>query len=342
MMMPYSKRAAAMPLFLVACLLFGLCVSAGPPPAKRRGRLLRVDVRRTEETPSFRWRLMAGTDSLPRLFFEEVVVRVTHKVNIYQTVIEVPASTETNLTGVDYRVVPGELIEGENFAEQQSQVVGPISGETFLVNEVPMTTDATGVAVDRDQTLLRLFDDLTTTEVSVRARHPKYGSTLLDVSRQVMKRYPQDTPPANLGQTDLLASLGLDFVPRRSSGRDGVTMTVQMPEKVRAGEFLDVVLTVSNAGGAATSSLLGRSFSRHDWLHGRLFYVGSVAPGESVTFTRRLQVPANAKGNFAFGALGFWDLNGTIPNKGLALQTTVEAVPQPEADPEPEAKAEEP
>ncbi|MDX9978495.1 MAG: hypothetical protein RBU25_00475, partial [Lentisphaeria bacterium] len=63
MMTNYPKRAAAMPLLLVACLLFGLCVSAAPPPAKRRGRLLRVDVRRTEETPSFRWRLMAGTDA---------------------------------------------------------------------------------------------------------------------------------------------------------------------------------------------------------------------------------------------------------------------------------------
>lgn len=336
MMTNYPKRAAAMPLFLVACLLLGLCVSAAPPPAKRRGRLLRVDVRRTEETPSFRWRLMAGTDSLPRLFFEEVVVRVTHKVNIYQTVIEVPASAETNPAGVEYRVVPGELIEGETFAEQQSQVVGPIAGETFLVNEVPMRTDEVGVAVDGDQTLLRLFDDLTVTEVSVRASHPKYGSMLMDISRQVMKRYPQDTPPANLGHTDLLASMGLDFLPRRSSGRDGVTMTVQMPERVRAGESLDVVLTVANGGGTATSSLMGRSFSRHDWLTGRLFYVGSVPPGESVTFTRRFQVPATAKGNLAYGALGFWDLHGAIPNKGLVLQTTIEAIPQPEPKPEPQ------
>jgi hypothetical protein len=115
-------------------------------------------------------------------------------------------------------------------------------------------------------------------------------------------------------------------------------MSVKMPEQVKAGEFLDIALTVTNGGGTPTSSLLGRTFSRHEWLQGRLFYVGTVAPGASVTFTRRIQVPADARGGVVFGALGFWDLLGTIPGKELALQSVVEAVPQPEAKAGPQAQ----
>lgn len=332
-MMHSRKRATALPLLLVAGILFGLCVSAAAPPVKRRGRLLRVEVLRTEEVPSFRVRLFPSSDSNLRLFFEEISQRIVHQANIYQTVIEVPAPQDINPSGVEYRVVPGELIQGETFAVRESEIVGPIAGETFLVNGVEMTTNETGVATDSRQVLLRPFDDLTVTELTLRARHERFGTAQFNVSRHVMKRYPADTgPPENLSQTDLLASMGIDFLPRRGSGREGVAMRVHIPETVRAGEVLEIALTVENQGDTATSSLLGRLFSRHEWLHGRLFYVGSVAPGESLTFARRIPVPAEARDGTAFAALGFWDLLGTIPDKGMVLRTAIEAVPAPPAE----------
>jgi len=335
MTMTHTPRlAVAMPWLLVASILFAVCTSAAPPPVKRRGRLVRTEVQRTEETSSFRWHLSPSPDSRPRLFFEGVSLVTVHKVNIHQVVVEVPATNEANPGGIEYRPVPGESMEGETFSVQNSEVTGPLGSETFLINDVPVTTDEAGVATDTDQVLLRLFDDLSTTEVTVRAHHPRLGSVLLPLTRDVMKRYTDGTkPPNNLKQTDVLASLGLDFIPKRTGGRTGVTMTAQTPEKVRAGESFSVTLTVANAGDTATSSLLGRTFSRHPWLHGRLFYIGSVEPGQSLTFTRRFAIPADAKGGTVFAGLGFWDILGTIPDKGIVLKMELQgAPPKPAAE----------
>ncbi len=322
-----------MPWFLVAGLLVSVCVSAAPPPEKRRGRMIRTDVERTETTSSFRWSLSPSPDSRPRLFFEEVSLITLHKVNIHQVVVELPADAEANPAGIEYRVVPGETMKGETFTVQHSQIAGPLAQETFLVNDVPMTTDEAGVAIDENQTLLRLFDDLSTTEVTVRAHHARLGSVLLPLTRNIMKRYVAgDKPPANLAQTDVLASLGLDFVPKRTGGRQGVTMSAKVPESIRAGEPFDIALTVSNQGDMATSSLLGRTFSRFPWLHGRLFYIGGVEPGQSRTFTRRFIVPADAKGGTVFGGLGFWDIMGTMTNQGIVLKMDMEGAPEKPAE----------
>lgn len=323
------KLAVAMPWLLVASLLLSVCVSAAPPPEKRRGRLIRTDVQRTETTSSFRWRLSPSPDSRPRLFFEEVTLLTLHKVNIHQVVVEIPAATEANPAGVEYRPVPGETMEGETFTVQNSQIAGPLAEEIFLINDVPMTTDEAGVAIDENQTLLRLFDDLTTTEVTVRAHHARLGSVLLPLTRNIMKRYAAgEKPPANLAQTDVLASLGLDFIPKRTGGRQGVTMSAKVPENIRAGEPFEIALTVVNQGDMATSSLLGRTFSRFPWLHGRLFYVGGVEPGQSRTFTRRFVVSADAKGGTVFGGLGFWDIMGTMNNQGIVLKMALEGAPE--------------
>jgi hypothetical protein len=199
-----------------------------------------------------------------------------------------------------------------------------------------MTTDAGGVAIDETQTLLDLFDDLSVTNAVVRASHKTRGGVLLKLTRNVLKRYTGEAKqPEDLKNTDLLASLGLDFEPKRTSGRKGVVMSLEAPDKLEPGQSFDLALTVSNQGTVETSSVLGRIFSRQEWLHGRLFYIGSVQPGTSLTFSRHFVVPTDAKPGLAFAGVGFWDLLGTIPNKGIVLK--MELVPAPGGAP---AKAE--
>jgi hypothetical protein len=314
---------------LTASLLMSAVLPADPPPEKRRGRLDHSDTLRTERTPSFRWHLAPSPDSRPRLLFEGVDLVTVYKVRMYQTVIEKPAPKDAETVETGYEVIAGEFIRGETFAEQSSVVSGPLVNETFEINGVPVKTDGSGVAVDETQVVLGLFDDLTTTTATVRASHEKRGGVLLRLTRNVLKRYVDgEKQPTDFQSTDVLASLGLDFEPKRTSGRKGVVMELASPTKLEAGQSFTLVLTVTNKGDAETSSLMGRVFSRHEWLHGRLFYIGSVQPGTSITFSRSFVVPADAKSGIAYAGIGFWDLLGTIPNQGIVLKMDVAGAPE--------------
>jgi hypothetical protein len=306
---------------MAASLLLSATVPGAPPPEKRRGRLDHAETLDTEHSPSFRWHLASSPDSRPRLLFEGVDLVTVRKVRMYQTVVEKPAAKDGENSEMEYEVVPGEFIRGETYAEQSSTVSGPLPHETFTVNGVDMTTDGGGVAIDETQSLLGLFDDLSTTSAVVRASHKTRGGVLLKLTRNVVKRYTGEAKqPEDLKNSDILASLGLDFGPKRTSGRKGVVMSLDAPDRLEPGQSFDLSLTVSNQGTTETSSVLGRIFSRHEWLHGRLFYIGSVQPGTSLTFSRHFAVPADAKPGLVFAGVGFWDLLGTIPNKGIVLK----------------------
>jgi hypothetical protein len=329
---------------LAAALLLGLLpLSAQPQPEKRRGRLDHVEVQNTRRISSFRWSLQPSPDSCPRVFFEGLELVTLNKVRVYQVVVEKPVPKKEGEEEMAFVVVPGEFMRGEEFAEQSSEPSGPLGGETFVVNGVTMKTNADGVATDTGQTLVALFDDLSVTEKVVSAKHSKRGNVLLKLTRNVVKRYePGREQPEDFVHTDILSSFGLDFAPKRTSQRDGVSMALAAPASATPGQEFELTVTVTNNGSGETSSVLGHTFSRYPWLHGRIFYFGCVQPNTSKTFTRRILVPEGTKPGTAYAGIGFWDLLGTVPGKGIVLKMellpgkdTPEAAekPQPEAAP---------
>ena len=323
---------------LVAAVLQSPPTVGAPPPIKRRGTQLRTELVRTVTKPSFRWHLAPSPDSSPRLLFEGIDLVTLHQAHIYQAVTEVPrGGGEPDAPRIQYKDIPGEVIRGEEFTKQTFEITGPMANATFVVHGVPMVTDDAGVATDTSQSLLTLFEDLATTTVTVAARHDKAGMILLTLSRHVLKRYNKDVgPPGSLPKTDLLASMGLDFEPKRSSEREGVTMAVTAPERLKPGQNFALTLTVTNRGKAETSSFLGRTVSGGPWLHGRLFYIGSVPAGTSLAFTRRFTVPEEASGGMVFGGVTYWDLLGTLKDKGTVLKIPLDGPPRTPAKPKPE------
>ncbi|MBT3286749.1 MAG: hypothetical protein HN849_17490 [Victivallales bacterium] len=328
---------ALLPL-LVAALLQSLPTVGAPLLIKRRGAQLRTELVRTVTKPSFRWRLAPSPDSFPRLLFEGIDLVTLHQAHIYQAVMEVPrGGGEPDGPRIEYKDIPGEVIRGEEFTRRTSEITGPLANTSFIVNGVTMVTDDAGVATDTSQSLLALFEDLAASTVTVAARNDKAGLILLTVSRHVLKRYNKDMgPPGSLPKTDLLASMGLDFEPKRSSEREGVTMAVTVPDKLKPGQSFNLTLTVTNRGRNETSSFLGRTVSGRPWLHGKLFYIGSVPSGTSLAFTRHFTVPEDANGGVAFGGMTYWDLLGTLKDKGTVLKLPIDGPPRSPAKPKPE------
>ena len=338
--MRHSSLAALLSLLLAAALpLLPRPASADPLPVLRRGELLRTEKVRTETTASFRWRLAPSPDSYPRLLFEAVDLVTLYQAHVYQAIEEVPrGGGEPDAPRFEAKPIPGQTIRGEEFSRQAVETAGPMANTTFMVNGVPMETDDGGVAIDSTQSLLALFEDLATTSVPVHAKHEEAGTMSLRMTRHVLKRYdPGVGTPDNLGETDILASLGLDFEPKRSSEREGVAMEVVLPGPVSPGQAFEVSLAVTNRGPSETSSFLGRTVSGKPWLHGRLFYIGSVPPGERRIFVRRFAVPADARTGLVYGGITYWDLLGTIKGKGTVLKLIVESPAQAPAEPAPPA-----
>ena len=68
-----------------------------------------------------------------------------------------------------------------------------------------------------------------------------------------------------------------------------------------------ITVKVVNNGSKQTSCLLGRSFSRMQDLNGRLFYFGSIEPGNTARFTRYFKVNDGELAGRAFLDIRFSD-----------------------------------
>ena len=123
--------------------------------------------------------------------------------------------------------------------------------------------------------------------------------------------------------TDILKSLGLDFVQQKGPGHDGLTLSVRVPEKIHPGERISIMVTVENNGNKVASNLLARSFSREPWLNGRLFYFGTVQPNSKQSFMRVFRVPEQLPNNACFATIASWDVLGPLPKQQQHFGLTV-------------------
>lgn len=323
-----ERRRAALHIGLLILGLGMLLGTAGsadaaPQPVKRRGRFLRTEIVKTERQKSFTCVLAPSADAVLRLRLHRLELLTHHEVRLYETVLEIkPSEEETDPTKIEYRVVPDEVIEGEKSSRRESVDAGPLANEPVTVDGNRHVTDADGIAVDADQYLLGLFDDLSVRDVTVRVAHAKLGEVGLTLTRDVVRRAEDtdDIERARLAQTDILLAMGLDFCQLKRSSHDDLQPGITIPESPRAGDPFVLELTVSNRGTQPVCGLIGRTFSRHEWLNGRNFYFGNIAAGETRSFERRFVVPETVSLPTVFGAVGFWSILGAVDGAALPVE----------------------
>jgi hypothetical protein len=264
--------------------------------------------------------------SYPALLFRRLERLKQHEMRIYEVVVEEKSTdAETGREAVTYRVSPGDELPGETSTRETTRDLGPCADEPFVVNDISVRTNAAGLYVDSAQRLLLPFDDLTVMEVDLKVRHQEMGTVTARISRCLVLRWDPERPDDRLKllQTDLLVSLGADFEPLKSVGREGLRVRVTMPETIRPGQDVTIRVEATNEGKRPVSCLVGRLFSRHPWLSGINVYLGNVPPAESREFERLVRVPDSAAPGGVFGVFGFWDILGAAKESAQALSSRI-------------------
>ncbi|NLZ59796.1 MAG: hypothetical protein GX901_03955 [Lentisphaerae bacterium] len=300
---------------------------------KCRGNFLRSELRKTEKQELYLCTLSSRRDSFPSLFLRRQLKMTYHEVQIYETLertlLEADEAALKTVTSYQYKLLPGELWEGETLMRQETVEAGPFANEGFLVDGKLLHSDQQGI-IKADYSsglrILEYFDDFSKRELELRIEHGGLGSQTLTIFRSMPKRPQSDE--RNLDEdygNELLSSMKLDFL-QRSGEPERQKLRVECffscPE-IEPGKDYAVTITVSNQGDKESSCLLARSFSRQSWLNGRLFYLGAIAPGKSLSFTRQFTAPESLKTQHCFVALAFSDSWGELPRMQKNLKLPV-------------------
>ncbi len=311
---------------LLGCVIAWQVCHAAPPPVRRRGKLLRTELLRTERKPFFACALIHAVDCKPRLLFTKHEALTFHEVPIYEILLEYKGAGETDRSKIIYKSAKDEAIRGKQTMRTDSIELGVCAGETFTINGTPVTTDADGIAVDQTQALVRLFDPLAKRQEDITLSHGKLGSVALTISREIVRKTPfKPSGDDTAATSDLLESLGTDFGPIRRPARDGVRLDAAFPNAVRPGSTVSIEVTAVNGGDGHACRIMARTVSRHAWLDGMNFYLGNLEPGQTRSFSRQIVVPADQAAGTVFGAVGFWDVLGAIPEQAVPLEIDVRA-----------------
>jgi len=336
---PRRRPAAVAPTALAAVLTAVLLAAtaparaqaeAGAETARRRGQFLRSEVVKTDVDVTFSCTLAPTSGSQPALLFRRQERQRHHEVRIYEVVLEVRTTDpETGRESVAFRVSPGDEIRGETSVREVNRDLGPLVNESFTLSGTEIRTDDDGRFDDREQSLLRPFDDLGRHTLEIEIRHRDLGTQVLSLSRYLTLRWQSKRPDERLRlmQTDLLVALGLDFEPAASSDRQGLTLRVEAPEALVPGQVARLRVIAVNQGQRPVSCLVARLVSRQAWFNGMNLYLGNVPPGSRREFERVIRIPETAATGALFGAVGFWDIRGPLEGAALPVHTRIAAAP---------------
>jgi len=297
------------------------CLTLAADNPKVRGNYLRTEIRNTEKTESFRVSLANPEGKGLGLSLSRLNILTHTEVKIYEAKMRVARGDS-----FDFITIPNETVEGEEALRKETVDAGPFANEKLSVNGQEYTTDSDGFLGEEQLQLLRAFDDLNTRTVKLIFSHPLLGMQEFTVFRTMPFRPLNDEKRLEEPiEADLLMCMGRDFFQRPAgSERDGLTLTVvNLPETVAPGQAITISLKIENNGKQETSCLLGRIFSREEWLNGLLFYIGAIKPGETAVVSRQATVPAGIKGNACFAGIVFQDSWGAVPKKGIPVKLLV-------------------
>lgn len=322
----------------LALLLLGLSgVVSAQTMDRCRGNYIRTEIRKTEEQETFDCGLARNRQALPALQITRQIRYVYHEVKLYETLERTDRAPDQKIgksfIDFEYRLLPGEIWPGEPETREELKEMGGFANETFFINGKRCQTNSAGLIFDNRETgleLLEYFDRLSHRRLSLEVLHPKLGSRTLQIYRIMPRRQRSDE--RNLDETperDLLVAMELDFF-QRTSEPERRKLLVEISSTsgpIVSGQPFTLSVTVSNGGQVDTSCLIGRTFSRDAWLHGRLFYFGAIAPGKAQTFTRTFTPTADLQTEQCFVQFSFSDSWGELPLFDRVLRLSAASLP---------------
>lgn len=298
-----------------------------------RGKYLRTETRNTRVSSQLGCALVvAGEYRQPALRLALKEIREITEVRIYELELREFVPDDNGVTGSFVNtVVSDQVWEGEKNTRTETRPGRVLANATVTVNGTPCRTDEQGIVLDRNGNildLLSMLDNLSnrTAKLSIKVASVQLPPLEYTIFRTMPQRSTHDEkrleePP----EQDVLIASGLDFtLSKFQPEQEKLICTAHCgTESVKtAGIPFPVSVTVENQGSAATSCLLGRSFSRIPGLNGKLFYFGAVPPGEKRTFTRWMTVDADTAVNDVFLEIRFSD-SWSIPDKKIPINLTV-------------------
>lgn len=296
-----------------------LCLALSPTYAqkiKRKGRFLHTEIEGYEDATAFKATLYTyPNSSFPVFKLVKLTKRTIREIKVFETVIDTinqnPNQKHHIHSFKDLIVVPNEFIKDNPTTREEIIVEGPFANTTFTIDGVSMTTDAQGHVADTSQRLLRRFDDLTQNSINIDISHPKYGSYQLEVTRLILKpeedmlpEYKKEDPKATL---DILEGMGIDSSIPSNPGANPLDVITKLPQNIKPGDLFPITVAVTNNGNKITGNLIICTFSRENWLDGKLFYFGNIQPGQSKSFVRLVKAPDAFKTKQTHVTFASWD-----------------------------------
>jgi hypothetical protein len=230
--------------------------------------------------------------------------RVTSIRPIYEKVRITRENSDPTDSGVR-EVLVGQTVKGDVEERQRVVDLGPVKYTAFSYLGTTQRTDVNGLLTDKEQTILKQFDNLDFDQLSVEAT-AKSGTIQLKLTRErlyekydVQFGFKGQTTPVNLKTT-----------------------AEWDRSQYAAGDAATLVVTAENAGESGDLVLLrgGRSVSRWDWLDGQMFYFGHLAPNDKRTFVRQFIIPKDAKPGYYHLRVGFSERSGEKPQLPLYIR----------------------
>jgi len=289
-----------------------------------RGKFLRRDIVSTDRQESYSVRLSGNSFPYISFVLERRRLLIHHEVNIYQAMKRIELGhAEDGQVLYDFVLIPGEIITGEELDRQEFQTPGPLANETVKVNGIIRKTDSKGIIVDDGFLgIMEYFDNLRSFTYDLEFVHTDLGAKKLKIYRAIPKIKAEDERSLSLpAANDIMVAFGIDCVQRRSEPeREGLVIEIlDLPKTITPGQSCEMTVRITNKGTKETSCLLGRLFSRQEWLNGKLFYFGAIKPGGSLAFTRSIEVPKEIKTEQCHVLLAFQDSWGEIKSKQVFM-----------------------
>jgi len=291
-----AKPDRLLAALLAAALLPGGCTT--PRPTELRGAIDHTSAESVRQQADFDVTLAPARDGSVCLRFTRIEITTSRVTRFYEKYIEYKIPGETDPSKNRKELLPGEYIPVPGEEKTESRVLGPLAAATLDIAGTSVTTDAGGVVCDTGEMILGQFDRqklADNAEVTLRISHAELGEKRLTITRK-----------------KLLEALGIPQDVQGATSDEGLRAQVRLdPVAPHAGDRVRVTLLVENQGLKPMAKVIGRTFSRHAWLNGRNFYLGTVLPQSKRAFVRTVSVPATLPASDAavFATLGIWNLN---------------------------------
>jgi len=298
-----------MPRFTVLSLLLCTAMFAAETSDVYRGRMVRTEEISRQSNPFLRGQFLGYLDG--KLAFQIVMF---DRAEIFRRAIYeklIVTRDPSNPDDPGFRsVVPGQFIQGEPERTEEVNELAPAANRAFRYHagegpETTARTNDTGVLLDADEAVLLQLEDLRQASVQIVFSNQSDGACHVELTRAEFNN-----------------KMGISYEYQKKSYPKNLKAAAEWDKQIyKPGEIATLTLKLSNRGeNGDVVRLLGRSLSRWNWLDGKMFYLGDLAPQERATFSRRFIIPDDAPAGIHYLRIGFNDISGTKPQLPLTLQ----------------------